>query len=77
MKIRIQCRQVVSYDQTIEISEEDWEDLKEVTERDIESGSVSPLGDMLDLSDCDGEDFRDVEIFEVDGYAKRVWIPAE
>lgn len=76
MEIRIQCRQTVSYDQTIEITEEEWAELQEMTERDIESSSMSVLGDMLDLRDCDGEDFRDVEMFEVDG-AQRIWEPAE
>lgn len=77
MEIRITCRQTVTYDQILEITEEDWEDLKEVTERDIESSSMSPLGDLLDLTDvCDGEAFRDVEMFEVGG-AQRVWEPAE
>lgn len=76
MEIRIQCRQVVSYDQTIEITEDEWAELKKITERDIESSSMSPLGDMLDLRDCDGEDFRDVEIFEVAG-EQRVWRPTE
>lgn len=76
MEIRITCRQTVTYDQTIEITEEEWEDMKEVTERDIESSSVSPLGDLLDLMDvCDGEEFRDVEITEVGG-AQRIWEPA-
>lgn len=75
MQIRIQCRQLVHYDQTIEISEEEWAELKEVTERDMESDGYSPLGNMLDLSDGDGEGLRDVEIFEVDG-AQRVWTPA-
>lgn len=76
MKIRIQCREVVHFDQTIEITEEHWAELQEVTEREMESDGLSPLGDLLDLRDCDGEDFRDVTIFEVDG-AQRVWIPAE
>lgn len=76
MEIRITCRQTVTYDQTLEITEEEWEDLKEVTERDIESSSVSPLGDLLDLTDvCDGQEFSYVEIFEVGG-AQRVWEPA-
>lgn len=76
MQIRIQCRQTVSYDQTIEISEEEWEELKEVTEQEMDSSSYSPLGDMLYPNDCDGEGFRDVTIFEIDG-EQRVWKPAE
>lgn len=75
MQIRIQCRQIVSYDQTIEITEDEWADLKEITEQEMDSSSYSPLGDMLDFRDCDGEDFRDVEIFEVSGQ-QRVWTPA-
>lgn len=75
MQIRIQCREVVHFDQTIEITEEEWADLQGVTEREMESTGYSPLGDMLDLRDCDGGEFRDVEIFEVSGQ-QRVWEPA-
>ncbi len=75
MQIRIQCREVVHFDQTIDITEEEWADLQGVTEGEMESTGYSPLGDMLDLHDCAGEEFRDVTIFEVDG-AQRVWEPA-
>ncbi len=75
-KIRIRATQQVSYDQNIELNEADFQDLIRTSGRNMESDAMSPLGDLLDLRDCDGGYFDDIEIEEVDGQ-KRFWNPDE
>jgi len=70
VRVRIQARQVVSYDQIIEMPRADYNELVRRWEDDENFGRQNcdeDLGGWLELSDNDSAgDVEDVDIFEVD-----------
>jgi hypothetical protein len=63
LKIRITCSERVRYDQTVEMTREEWLKLKATPERKMEDGDMSPLTSWLDLREVlSGDDFDDIEI---------------
>lgn len=51
VKVRIQTSCKVYYDQTVEMTREEWEKLKLTPERKMESGCMGPLADLIDHRD--------------------------
>lgn len=73
VRVRIRARQTFSFDQTVELPEDEWAKLKETPEQEIECGDTSPIGDLLDLRDpSNWEEFDDIEIEVVDANGRPV-----
>ena len=51
IKVRIQTSCVFKYDQTVEMTLEEWAKLKATEERRMEDGDMSPLSSLLNLRD--------------------------
>lgn len=63
IKVRIKAELKMQYDQTVEVTKEEWEKLKQTPERDMECNAMSPLGDLLDLRDvCGWDDWEEPEL---------------
>ena len=70
IKVRIRCHQEVQYDQVVELTREEFEDLqREVEENDGCFDLFSdPVSDILDLTDLDANDgVQDVELEVLEG----------
>lgn len=73
IKVRITCSERVSYDQTVEMTREEWLKLKATPERTMEDGDMSPLSSWLNLNEpVSGDDFLDIELDVVDDDNKPV-----
>ena len=73
IKVRITCSERLRYDQTVEMTREQWAELKATPERKMEDGVMSPLSSWLDLRDpVSGDDFDDIELDVVDDENKPV-----
>lgn len=73
IKVRIQTSQKVYYDQIVEMSREAWEKLKATPERQMESESMGPLSELLDLKDFSNwSDYDEPELTVVDDDGKPV-----
>ena len=67
IKIRIQCSERVLYDQTVEMTCEQWCELKATPEHTMEHEDMSPLPLWVELSDPLGSrGFEDIEMEVVD-----------
>lgn len=55
------------FDQIVEMSEEEWSELKETPERTMEDGQMSPITNHIDVTDpMDSYGFEDIEMEAVD-----------
>ncbi|MFO1487844.1 MAG: hypothetical protein U1F65_05140 [Verrucomicrobiota bacterium] len=73
IKVRIECSQRVSYDQTVEMTREEWEKIKAKPRRKMENCDTSPLNSWLDLRNpITSDDFDDVELDVVDSNGEPV-----
>lgn len=73
LKIRITCSERVRYDQTVEMTREEWDELKATPAREMEDGDMSPLTSLLDLRDpVSSDEFDDIELDVVDDDNKPV-----
>jgi len=72
VRVKIVAGMKVRYNQTVEITEEQWKKLKGLSEREMED----ELGLYVDLKDiCDWDDFEDVELDVVDQEGKPIHPP--
>ena len=73
IKVRITCSERVRYDQTVEMTREEWAKLKATPERKMEDGDRSPLSSWLDLREpVSSDNFDDIELDVVDEENKPV-----
>jgi hypothetical protein len=73
VKVRIQTSCKVYYDQTVEMTREEWEKLKLTTERKMCSNSLSPLVDLIYLRDVTMQtNFDEPELTVVDDDGKLI-----
>lgn len=73
IKIRITCSEQITFDQTVEMTHEEWKELKSTPRFKMEDGDMSPLTEWLDLRNPLGsDDFDDIEIDVVDDENKPV-----
>jgi hypothetical protein len=68
IKIRIECTECISFNQTVEMTRAEWTKLKRTPEDRLEDSDMSPLASVLDLHDPLGsQGFSNVEMEVVDG----------
>lgn len=73
IKVRIKCSERVRYDQTVEMTRDEWAELKSTKETLIEDSMMSPLAEWLNMRDPNDTDgFCDIEIEVVDENKKPV-----
>lgn len=72
MKVRIRARQMMSYNQIVDMTEKEFRELIETPDDIMRCEHRSPLDGLLDLRDCDTDGgFEDYEIEKVSKSPKR------
>ncbi len=73
VKVRVHMSVDVQYRNTVEITQEEWEALKAMTDRELNDEHNSPVFSMIDFNDpLDMSDFQIEELCRVDGEGKCV-----
>lgn len=67
VRIKITASQTFHFDQIVEITKEQWEQIKGISERDMHDGDSSPLVDLIDAANPSSwDDFDNAELCVVD-----------
>ena len=73
VKVRIQTSQKIYYNQIVEMPRGEWEKLKAMPEKTMESESMGPISNLLELGDCSHwDDYDEPELTVVDDEGKAV-----
>lgn len=78
VNVRIRCMQRVEYDQTVEMTRDQWEELKVMSDETLGSDDGSALADYINHNEvCDSGGYENIEMELVDNTGEPLDPPDE
>ena len=77
VRVRIRTTQTIRFDQTVEMTVEEWAELKKTPERTMDDELMSPLNELLDFTNVDTDGDYDMPELDVVGEDNKPVTPAD